>query len=115
MGPQSVAHRILPHVSSERIAGQRMPIRRPGCPKAAPMIAIRIALTVLIAASIAQLALARTEPASRPQTTSVAVDNSPIDEQMCELQRCITLHHLPGSARFDSAPRVLDPFLCQDR
>lgn len=79
------------------------------------MIAIQISPTVLIAASIAQLALARTEPASRPETAPVAVDSSPVDERMCELQRHITLRHLPGFARFDSAPRVLDPFSCQER
>ncbi len=79
------------------------------------MIAIRIALTVLAAASIAPRALARTEPASRPATTSVAVDNAPVNAQMCELQRFITLRHLPASARFDSAPGVLDPIRCQDR
>jgi hypothetical protein len=79
------------------------------------MIAIRIALTVLTAANIAQRALARTEPASHPDTTSVAVDSAPVGEQMCELQRYITLRHLPAAARFDTAPGVLDPIRCRDR
>jgi len=76
------------------------------------MIAIRIALTALTAASIA---LARSELAIHPETTTVAGDSVPVDEQMCELQRHITLRHLPAAARFDSAPDVLDPFRCQDR
>lgn len=79
------------------------------------MMAIRIALTVLIAASIAQLALAGTELARRPETTSIKADSTPVDEQMCELQRYITLRHLPAAASFDSAPRVFDPFRCRDR
>jgi len=79
------------------------------------MIAIRIALIVLTAASIEQRALARTEFASHSETTSVAGESAPVDEQMCELQRYITLRHLPTSARFDSAPGGLDPFRCRDR
>jgi hypothetical protein len=79
------------------------------------MITIRIGLTALTAASIAQCALARTENTSRPDTTSVAADSAPVDEQMCELQRHITLRHLPAAARFDSALGVLDPFRCRDR
>jgi len=79
------------------------------------MIAIRIALIVLTAASVAQRALARTELASHPETTSVAGESTPVNEQMCELQRYITLRHLPASARFGSAPDALDPFRCRDR
>ena len=78
------------------------------------MIAVRIAPTVLIAAGIAQVALAHTELAGRPETTSVAADSAPVDEQMCELQRYVTLRHLPAAVRFDSAPHVLDPFRCGD-
>jgi len=77
------------------------------------MIAIRIALTALLAAIIAQLAFARIELASRPETTSVAVDTVPVHEQMFEFQRCITLRHLPAGAWFDRAPRALEPFRCR--
>jgi len=79
------------------------------------MMVFRTALTVLTAASIAQRALARTELASHPEMTSVAGESAPVDEQMCELQRYITLRHPPAPTRFDSAPGVLDPFRCRGR
>jgi len=79
------------------------------------MILVRIALTVLMAASITQLALAGPELADRPKTASSSVGSVPVDEEICELQRYIAFRYSRASAWFDSAPRVLEPLPCRDR
>jgi hypothetical protein len=78
------------------------------------MTIIRAALVVLIGASVAQLAPAGTELASRLETAFVEGDNAPVDNQVCEVQHYIEFRHSSTSAWFDSSPRPLEPFPCLD-